>query len=255
MRPAVLITGAAKRLGSYVARGFDRAGYHVIVHFGTSAQAAEDLAASLTSAEAVHCDLQDSVASAKMVEMLAKRHTDWPVLVNCAAIFEYDNGDMLNKRIFARAMAVNALTPICIAQSYLHHARAAGGRRVIQFTDQKLENTNPDFFSYSLSKYAAGGAVEMLAKTLAAEDRIYGLAPGAILPSHDQEDSEIERSHILNLLGRKTGAEEIAEAALFLARGHLQSGETLFVDSGQHLLNQDRDVIYLAREQAGSNQE
>ena len=42
-------------------------------------------------------------------------------------------------------------------------------------------------------------------------------------------------------------AEEVADAALFLATGPLASGQTLFVDSGQHLLAQPRDVMYLAR--------
>jgi NAD(P)-dependent dehydrogenase (short-subunit alcohol dehydrogenase family) len=81
-----------------------------------------------------------------------------------------------------------------------------------------------------------------------AEDRVYGLAPGAILPSHDQSGEEAERSHRMNLLRRRTSAREVAEAALFLAEGALASGQTLFCDSGQHLLDQPRDVIYLARE-------
>jgi hypothetical protein len=79
-------------------------------------------------------------------------------------------------------------------------------------------------------------------------DRVYGIAPGAILASHDQREEETEVSHRLNLLGRKTEASEIVDAALFLATGALRSGSTLFIDSGQHLLVQDRDVIYLARE-------
>ena len=53
----------------------------------------------------------------------------------------------------------------------------------------------------------------------------------------------------MNLLGRKTGPDEVAEATLFLTQGHLASGQTLYVDSGQHLLAQPRDVIYLAREE------
>ena len=79
------------------------------------------------------------------------------------------------------------------------------------------------------------------------EDRIYALAPGAILASHDQREEETEQSHRLNLLQRKTGVGEIADACLWLAEGYLPSGETLHVDSGQHLLDQPRDVIYLAR--------
>ena len=52
----------------------------------------------------------------------------------------------------------------------------------------------------------------------------------------------------MNLLQRKTDIAEIASSALFLADGWLASGETLFVDSGQHLLSQPRDVLFLARQ-------
>ncbi|MGB3469786.1 MAG: oxidoreductase, partial [Erythrobacter sp.] len=85
-----------------------------------------------------------------------------------------------------------------------------------------------------------------------ASARIYGLAPGAILASHDQTEDETDISHRLNLLGRKTGADEIVDAALFLASGAMKSGSTLYIDSGQHLMSQPRDVIYLAREHADS---
>jgi NAD(P)-dependent dehydrogenase (short-subunit alcohol dehydrogenase family) len=84
----------------------------------------------------------------------------------------------------------------------------------------------------------------------APEDRVYTLAPGAILSSYDQDEAETEVSHRLNLLGRRTGADEISAACLWLAEGWLASGTTLHVDSGQHLLSQPRDVIYLAREAA-----
>ena len=47
-----------------------------------------------------------------------------------------------------------------------------------------------------------------------------------------------------------TTAQDVAQAAVMLAGGDLASGETLFVDNGQHLLSQPRDVIYLEREGA-----
>ena len=135
-----------------------------------------------------------------------------------------------------------------LAQSYLAHATARGGRRVIQITDQKLANPNPDFFSYTMSKHALDATIRMLAMGAAQpDDRIYGLAPGAILPSHDQSEEEAERSHLLNLRRRRTSPRDVAEA-VFLASGDLANGETLFVDSGQHLLSQPRDVIYLERD-------
>lgn len=247
-RPAILITGAAKRVGACMARHFGAAGWHVVIHYGKSGEAAQALAASLPSAETISCDLADDAAATAMIEGCAARLSDWRVLVNSASIFTQDTAEAIDPAINARAMAVNARVPALMAQRFLTLARAQGGRRVIQITDQKLANPNPDFFSYTMSKHALGSTVAMLAKAQAdPRDRIYAIAPGAILRSHDQSEAETEVSHRLNLLRRRTGADELAEAALFLAEGWLASGQTLFVDSGQHLLDQDRDVIYLAR--------
>ncbi len=246
--PAVLVTGGAKRIGRVISEAFAAAGWHVVIHYGRSADEAEALAASLPSAEAIHCDLIDSDGSVSMVKALASRLPDWRLLINCAAIFEPDDVTGLDWRAYRKANIINARTPTSMAQAFLAHAKSTTGRRVIQFTDQKLENPNPDFFSYTVSKHAMAASVPMLAMGAGeAEDRIYALAPGAILASHDQSEEETEVSHRLNLLKRRTDAGEIAEACLFLAEGHLASGQTLFVDSGQHLLSQPRDIIYLSR--------
>lgn len=252
-RPAVLITGAARRIGAAMAEAFGRAGWHVVVHYGRSRAEAEALAVRLPSAELIRCDLADQGAPADMIDALAQRLPDWRVLVNSASLFEADEADALDPAINARAMQVNARTPALMAQRFLAHARAAGGRRVIQVTDQKLANPNPDFFSYTMAKHALAATIPMLSKASRdPRDRVYGLAPGAILASHDQSEAETEVSHRLNLLRRRTGADEVAEAALFLAQGWLASGQTLYVDSGQHLCDQPRDVIYLARQSAAA---
>ena len=248
MRPAVLVTGGAKRIGAAISRAFGKAGWHVAVHYGRSKPEAEALAASLPSAEIVSCDLNNPDASAAMIEALAARLGDWRMLINCAGVFKLDDAKALDPAIFKEAMQVNAGSPARMAQAFLASARAAGGKRVVQVTDQKLANPNPDFFSYTMSKHALASTVRMLAMAQSkAQDRIYGLAPGAILASHDQSEAETERSHRMNLLQRKTQPDELAEAALFLSEGWMASGETLFLDSGQHLLRQPRDVLFLAR--------
>ena len=244
----MLVTGGARRIGAAIARRFGAAGWHVVIHYGSSRSEAERLAETLPSAECLQCDLADDDAAVAMVETLAQRLGDWRALVNCAAIFDPDRVTALDPETNARTMQINARTPTRMAQAYLAGAQAPGGRRVIQLTDQKLANPNPDFFSYTMSKHAVAATVPMLAMGAAgARDRGYALAPGAILASHDQSEEETEISHRMNLLGRKTGADEVADAALFLAAGHLASGQTLYIDSGQHLLSQPRDVIYLAR--------
>ena len=252
-RPAVLVTGGAKRIGRAIVERFADAGWHVVIHYRSSGDAARDLAASLPSAETVRCDLSDGDTAVAMVRDLAAKLDDWRALVNCASIFDDDDVTQLDPATYDRCMAINAKAPARMAQAYLASAQASEGRRVIHVTDQKLANPNPDFFSYTASKHALDATIRMLAMGAAGpRDRVYGLAPGAILPSHDQSAEETERSHRMNLLERKTDAGEVADAALFLASGALASGETLFVDSGQHLLSQPRDVIFLAREQEGS---
>ena len=251
-RPAVLVTGGAKRIGAAIARAFGEAGWHVIIHYRTSERAAQELADSLPEASTVQADLLAEGAAAALSQQLAGQHADWRCLVNSASVFEYDDAASLDPALAARAMRINAIAPARLAQAFLAHSRA-DARTVIQVTDQKLANPNPDFFSYSMSKHALAATIPMLANAAESPaDRIYGLAPGAILASHDQDEAETERSHRLNLLARRTEASEVADAALFLASGTLASGQTLFVDSGQHLLDQPRDVIFLAREGAGT---
>ena len=249
-RPAVLVTGGATRIGAAIVQRFADAGWHVVIHYRASGAAAEALAATLPSAETIAFDLADDEASVAAVAALATRLPDWRCLVNSASVFDYDGVTALDPGTNRQAMQINALAPARLAQAYLAHARSDALRTVIHITDMKIENTNPDFFSYTMSKHALAATIGMLAKGFGDERvRIYGLAPGAVLASHDQREEETDISHRMNLLRRKTGADEIADAALFLAGGALESGQSLFIDSGQHLLDQPRDVIWLAREQ------
>lgn len=248
-RPAMLVTGGAKRIGAAIARAFGAAGWHVVIHYNHSRAQAEALAAQLPSAEIVACDLDDWDAGPAMVEALAARLDDWRVLVNCAGVFDLDTAQDLDAETYRQAMRVNAATPARLGQHFLAHARAPGGRRLVHVTDQKLLNPNPDFFSYTMSKHALAATIPMLSMARAdTRDRVYGIAPGAILASHDQTEAEAEVSHRMNLLGRRATAEDVAGAALFLAQGWLASGQTVCVDSGQHLLAQPRDVLFLSRQ-------
>ena len=248
MRRSVLVTGGARRLGATMCRAFADRGWHVVIHCNSSRQEAEALAADLPDAEIVQADLSDPQAGAGLVRDLAARLADWRCLVNSASVFQPDTVTAIDPATNHRAMQVNALSPAIMAQTYLAHARSEGRRHVVQVTDQKLANLNPDFFSYTMSKAAADIAARMMAMAARHGDKVYTLAPGAILPSHDQSAAEAERSHRRNLLRRRTEPSEVADAAVFLAEGTLASGETIWVDSGQHLLNQPRDVIYLERE-------
>ena len=204
--------------------------------------------AALPSAEVIAGDLGDGDGAVAMVTRLANKLEDWRVIINNASTFHHDDTAHFDPATFAEAMAVNAATPVRMAQAFLAQAKAKGGRRVIQITDQKLVNPNPDFLSYTMSKHALAATIPMMAMAAKnPDDRVYGLAPGASLPSFDQADAEHEVSGRLNLLERLTDPQELAQAALWLSQGWLASGQTLYVDSGLHLLPQPRDVLFMAR--------
>ena len=249
--PSVLITGAAQRLGAAFATRFAQAGWHVVIHYRESADEAGELAASLPNADTIGFDIADREAMEAAVAALAGRLDNWRALINCASVFELDTAERIDPEIFDRAMQTNAEGPLALAQAYLARAEARTGRHVINVIDQKVANLNPDFFSYTMAKASLAAATRMLAMARGeSADRIYALHPGAMLPSFDQAAEEHEISGRMNLLQRLTAPSELADAALFLATGAMRSGEALFVDSGQHLLQQDRDVLFLARASA-----
>ena len=79
--PAVLVTGGARRIGAAVSRAFGAAGWHVVIHYGTSFDEAEALAAELPSATAIHCYLADGDAAEDLIDRLAGSLPDWRVLI------------------------------------------------------------------------------------------------------------------------------------------------------------------------------
>ena len=118
--------------------------------------------------------------------------------------------------------------------------------------DQKLQNPNPDYFSYTLTKAALQHATVLLAQAFAPALRVCGVSPGITLLSGPMDEAEFARAHALTPLGRSSTPEDIARAVRFLVESPAITGVDLAVDGGQHLSPQPRDVLFLAREQAAS---
>lgn len=255
-RKAVLVTGAAKRLGREIALQFARQGWDVAIHYGRSEKEAQETVVQIQTfgvkAVAFQADLADEQAVKNTFVAVSEQFSNLHCLVNSASIFEYDraNSDTpLNSKSLQDHMQVNLAAPILLTQLMFEFQKNHGNKSdaipsVIQLLDQKLINLNPDYLSYTLSKAALATSVEMLAMDFAPHLRVVGLAPGISLPSGDQTDEGFFKAHQMTPLGKSSTPKDVAKAAVFLADANAITGTTLYVDGGQHLLASSRDVMF-----------
>lgn len=246
MNRTVLVTGGAKRLGAAIARACSASGWQVVIHYGSSADEAKALAAEI-GGTIVSGDLAD-VSDLDAVFARALDAAGGPIdaLVNCASQFEEDRPESIDPALAARLYAVNCTAPAMLAAALAAQPQLTAGA-VVNLLDQKLANPNPDFFSYSLTKYALAGATEMMAMAFAPRVRVNAVAPGLTLPSGDQSADAFDRVARDNLLQRPVGADQVAAAVTYLLDAPSVTGQTLYVDSGQRFLKREGDVMFEGR--------
>ena len=255
---AVLVTGAAKRLGREIALQFARQGWDVAVHYGRSEAEAQETVTQIKKlgqkAQVFQANLANEAEVNALFAEVAMQFEGLRCVVNNASIFEYDraNSDSkLTSKSLQEHMQVNVAAPILLTQ-LMFEAQKHGVKNntdeslplVIQLLDQKLINLNPDYLSYTLSKAALLTSVEVLAIDFAPFLRVVGLAPGISLPSGDQTQVGFSKAHQMTPLGKSSTPSDIAKAAVFLAEASAITGTTLYVDGGQHLLSSSRDVMF-----------
>lgn len=245
-----LVTGAARRLGREVALGLARAGWDVAVHYGRSGDEAratvDEIRALGRRAVAVQAALEDESATNAMFD--AARAALGPIgcLVNNASRFDFDRPEAFDYRALDAHLRPNLAAPLLLARR-LHDALAPGECGVVvNLLDQKLDNLNPDFFSYTLTKAALVAATRMMAMAFAPKVRVVGVSPGITLVSGDQTEAGFERAHRMTPLGSSSTPRDVVDAVVFLAQAPAITGVNLLVDGGQHLMPLSRDVMYLA---------
>ena len=117
---------------------------------------------------------------------------------------------------------------------------------IVNILDSKLAAPNPDYLSYTLSKYALAGWTEVAARGLAGQGiRVNALAPALMLPSGEQDQAAFERVHALNPLGHGVEVAELVAAIRFLVDQPSITGQTLVLDGGQRFMALPRDVAFL----------
>lgn len=243
MTRTVLVTGGARRLGAEIARACAAAGWRVALHYGSSRDEAEALAAELGGI-ALHADLADPVAAARLIADAAAWAGE-PVsgLVNSASEFTFDDPARFDPALLQHLTAVNLAAPLALARELAAQPGLEEGA-IVNLLDQKVANPNPDYFSYTCTKLALAGATELMAQAFAPRVRVNAVSPGLTLKSGGQSDAEFAEVARANLLERPVGAQAVADAVAWLLDARSVTGHNLFVDCGQRFVKRDGDVMF-----------
>lgn len=233
-----IVTGGAKRVGRHIVEALLVDNWQVIAHCHHDE---DDVPAGATK---VVADLSDP-AIGRILFDAAEGAGPVRLLVNNAAKFAEDRLGDASAEQFDSHMAVNARAPMLLVDE-LAKRHAGGEALVVNILDAKLAAPNPDFLSYTLSKYALAGLTEVAARALAGKGiRVNAIAPALMLPSGEQDQANFDKVHRHNPLQVGVEVADVVAAIRYLVDSRAMTGQTLAIDGGQRFMALDRDVQFL----------
>ena len=253
MNKTCLITGGAKRIGKSICLALANSGWDVAIHYNESEQEAEDLKAQISEIGTKSTLIQAAFSSnnaEKYDSIIQKVELELgkiSLLVNSASSFEYDTAISATRGNLLSSFECNFLAPFLLTQA-LHKSckdrEKLSDCLTVNILDQKIINPNPDFFSYTLSKFTLLEATKLMALEMAPELRVVGLSPGVTMKSQHQSQENFDECFKKTPLGRSSSPEDIAGTILWLAENKSITGVNIVVDGGQHLFPSNRDVMF-----------
>jgi pteridine reductase len=132
------------------------------------------------------------------------------------------------------ALGATAKGSFFVTQGAAPFLREARGT-VVMIEDVAAFLPWPSFAPHCAAKAAQAMLTRVLARALAPEVRVCGIAPGPVAVPADQ----VERRAAETALGRVGTPDDVAEAVLFLVGADFVTGTTLVVDGGRMLQSSD----------------
>jgi pteridine reductase len=241
-RRVAIVTGAARRIGATIVEQLHQRGLNVVVHYRGSADAAEDLIEHLNaerggSVLGVQADLADASAPGAILKAALDAYGRLDVLINNASAFYPTPVGEATDEHWDELFASNVRAPFFLSQACAPHLARRGGA-IVNLVDIHALVPMQRHSIYCQAKAGLVMQTRALAKELAPDIRVNGVAPGAILWP-ENEDSPEAASAVLDRipLGHQGRPEDIAGAVTFLALdAPYITGQILAVDGGR-LLN------------------
>jgi pteridine reductase len=240
-RKTALVTGSAARIGACIAKTLHARDCDVLLHCNANVEGANALAEQLNSeraesALAVSADISAAAGVQKLVDACVQRFDRLDLLVNNASRFYPTQLGETTAWQWDDIMNSNLRGAYFLSQGLLAPLRDAGGS-IVNILDIHASKPMKNHAVYSIAKAGLQMMTLALARELAPQVRVNGVAPGAILWPENEGD-EAAREAILNRIAlQRLGApDDIASAVVYLALdAPYITGQVLAVDGGRSL--------------------
>jgi pteridine reductase len=239
-RRVALITGGAKRVGRAIVERFASAGFDVAFTYRSSAAEAMELARLLSTdgrhAVAIEVDLAEpEAADSKIGSEIERQFGRLDVLVNSASVYLPGRLAQTDMAIMRRVAAVHVQAPLLLCKRFEQSLRLHHGH-IINMVDLLAERPWPEYLIYCASKAALANLTLGLAKELAPEVTVNGIAPGVVEWPAGYPAEEQERYLKRVPLGRAGTPQDVANLAHFLCtEGSYITGQIIRLDGGRSI--------------------
>jgi pteridine reductase len=165
-----------------------------------------------------------------LVERCVAEHGGLDLVVNAAAGgFEPKPVEEVTEADWEAAFGATARGSFFVTQAAAPHLRRSELGLVVMIEDVAAYQPWPSFAPHCAAKAAQAMLTRVLARALAPDVRVCGVAPGPVAV----EPEQVERRAAETLLRRIGSPEDVAEAVMYLVRAGFVTGTTIVVDGGQ----------------------
>jgi 3-oxoacyl-[acyl-carrier protein] reductase len=240
----VLVTGGAGGIGSECVRAFAAEGARVVIHYNTSRERAEALAAELPGAVAIGADLTDEAAVDSLFTRAREELGDIDVCAAVAGVWPRDDEPVWRMSLarWDEVLRANLTATFLTARGFLREVERSGHGNLVL-----VGSTAGRFGEAGHSDYAAAKSAIQVGLLLSLKNEIVRIAPGgrvnAVAPGWTYspmtrgalDPAVVDRISRTMALRKVAMAEDIARAVVVLASdefsGHI-TGELVTVAGG-----------------------
>jgi pteridine reductase len=234
-----LVTGGAKRVGKAIVEQLAAAGFDIAFTYYSSETQANALVRQLEkqgcTALAIKADLTQTNAAEEVLSAFKGCFDRVDVLVNNASLYEPSSLENTTANQLARMWAIHVWNPLALCRGLGSLLRKSGGH-VMNMVDLLAEKPWPQYMGYCTTKAGLWNLTLSLARELAPEVTVNGIAPGVVEWPDDYPEADKAKYLKRVPLSRAGSPVDVAKMVQFLCtEGKYITGQIIRLDGGRSI--------------------